>query len=26
MWANTQRDGRLAEHSWRSLFSAAKIG
>jgi len=25
MWANAQRDGP-AEHSWRSLFNAAKFG
>ena len=24
MWANAQRDGRPAEHSWRPLFNAAK--
>ena len=24
MWANAQRDGRPAEHRWRSLFNAAK--
>jgi len=23
MWANAQRDGRPAEHRWRSLFNAA---
>jgi len=23
MWAKAQRNGRLAEHSWRSLFNAA---
>jgi len=23
MWANAQRDGRLAEHRWRPLFDAA---
>ena len=23
MWANTQRDGRLAEYRWRPLFNAA---
>jgi len=23
MWANAQRDGRPAEHSWRPLFNAA---
>jgi len=23
MWANTQRDGRPAEHRWRPLFNAA---
>jgi len=22
MWANAQRDGRLAEHRWRPLFNA----
>jgi len=22
MWANAQRDGRLAEYSWRPLFNA----
>jgi len=26
MWANAQRDGRPAEHSWRPLFNAAKVG
>jgi len=26
MWANAQRDGRLAEHKWRPLFNAAKFG
>jgi len=26
MWANAQRDGRLAEYSWRPLFNAAKFG
>jgi len=26
MWANAQRDGRPAEHRWRSLFDAAKFG
>jgi len=26
MWANAQRDGRLAEYRWRSLFNAAKFG
>jgi len=26
MWANTQRDGRPAEYSWRPLFNAAKFG
>jgi len=26
MWANAQRDGRPAEHRWRSLFNAAKFG
>ena len=25
MWANAQRDGRLAEHRWRLLFNAAKL-
>jgi len=25
MWANAQRDGRPAEHSWRPLFNAAKF-
>jgi len=25
MWANAQRDGRPAEHRWRSLFNAAKF-
>jgi len=25
MWANTQRDGRPAEHRWRPLFHAAKF-
>ena len=24
MWANAQRDGRPAEHTWRPLFNAAK--
>jgi len=23
MWANAQRDGRLAEYKWRPLFNAA---
>jgi len=26
MWANAQRDGRPAEHSWHPLFNAAKFG
>jgi len=26
MWANTQRDGRPAEYSWRPLFNGAKFG
>jgi len=26
MWANAQRDGRLAEYRWRPLFNAAKVG
>jgi len=26
MWANARRDGRPAEHMWRSLFNAAKFG
>jgi len=26
MWANAQRDGRPAEHTWRPLFNAAKFG
>ena len=26
MWANAQRDGRSAGHSWRPLFNAAKFG
>jgi len=26
MWANAQRAGRPAEHRWRPLFNAAKIG
>jgi len=26
MWANAQRNGRLAEHWWRPLFNAAKFG
>jgi len=25
MWANAQRDGRPAEHSWRPLFNAVKF-
>jgi len=25
MWANAQRDGRPAEHSWRPLFNATKF-
>jgi len=25
MWANAQRDGRPAEHTWRLLFNAAKF-
>jgi len=25
LWANAQRDGRPAEHSWRPLFNAAKF-
>jgi len=25
MWANAQRDGRPAEHSWHPLFNAAKF-
>ena len=25
MWANAQRDGRPAKHSWRPLFNAAKF-
>ena len=25
MWANAQRDNRLAEHRWRPLFNAAKF-
>jgi len=25
MWANAQRDGRLAEYRWRHLFNAAKF-
>jgi len=25
MWANAQRDGRLAEHRWRSLFNAQSL-
>jgi len=25
MWANAQRGGRPAEHSWRPLFNAAKF-
>ena len=26
MWANTQPDGRPAEHRWRPLFNALKFG
>ena len=26
MWANAQRDGRPAKHTWRPLFNAAKFG
>jgi len=26
MWANAQRDCRLAEYRWRPLFNAAKFG
>jgi len=26
MWANAQRDGRPAEHRWRTLFNAIKFG
>ena len=26
MWANTQPDGRPAEHRWRPLFNAVKFG
>ena len=26
MWANAQRDGRLAEHRWSPLFNAAEFG
>jgi len=26
MWANVQRDGRLAEYRWRPLFNAAEFG
>jgi len=26
MWASAQPDGRPAEHRWRSLFNAAKLG
>ena len=26
MWANAQPDGRPAEHRWRPLFNAAKLG
>jgi len=26
MWANAQRDGRLAKYRWRPLFNAAKFG
>ena len=25
MWANAQRDGRLAEYRWRPLFNATKF-
>jgi len=25
MWANAQRDGRLAEYRWCSLFNAKKV-
>jgi len=25
MWANAQRDGRPAEHSWRPLFNVVKF-
>jgi len=26
MWVNAQRDGHPAEHRWRPLFNAAKLG
>ena len=26
MWANAQRDGRLAQYRWCPLFNAAKFG
>jgi len=26
MWANSQPDGRPAEHRWRPLFNATKFG
>jgi len=26
MWANPQRDGRPAKHTWRPLFNTAKFG
>ena len=26
MWANAQRDGRLAKHRWRPLFNAVNFG
>jgi len=26
MWANAQRDGRPAEHTWCPLFNSAKFG
>jgi len=26
MWADAQRDGRLAEYRWRPLLNAAKLG
>jgi len=26
MWVNAQRDGRPADHRWRTLFNAAKFG
>jgi len=26
MWANAQRDGRLAEYRWSPLFNATKFG